>query len=114
MQIVHPSFRLVDRVRESSTAGSPKGACEHLAAEQRTANLVHLMLINRRGVPVRQPVRRTFPGEQSQIACARDFVKRTVGRCTMQAEAILLTSELCTNSLEHTASGRSGSFEVTV
>jgi anti-sigma regulatory factor (Ser/Thr protein kinase) len=29
-------------------------------------------------------------------------------------EAVLLTSELCTNALQHTASGNGGSFEVTV
>ncbi len=32
----------------------------------------------------------------------------------MLDEAVLLTSELCTNTLQHTASGRGGSFEVTV
>jgi anti-sigma regulatory factor (Ser/Thr protein kinase) len=29
-------------------------------------------------------------------------------------EAVLLTSELCTNALQHSASGNGGSFEVTV
>jgi anti-sigma regulatory factor (Ser/Thr protein kinase) len=29
-------------------------------------------------------------------------------------EAVLLTSELCANALQHTASGNGGSFEVTV
>jgi Histidine kinase-like ATPase domain len=60
------------------------------------------------------PVRRTFPGEREQVACARDFVKRVVGCCPMLDEAVLLTSELCTNTLQHTASGRGGAFEVTV
>jgi anti-sigma regulatory factor (Ser/Thr protein kinase) len=60
------------------------------------------------------PVRRTFPGEKDQIACARDFVKRAAGCCPMLDEAVLLTSELCTNTLQHTASGRGGSFGVTV
>src|SRR5258708_39978257 len=60
------------------------------------------------------PVRRTFPGGREQVACARDFVKRAVGCCPMLDEAVLLTSELCTNTLQHTASGRGGSFEVTV
>jgi anti-sigma regulatory factor (Ser/Thr protein kinase) len=60
------------------------------------------------------PIRRTFRGEQDQVAAARDFVKRVVGRCPMLDEAVLLTSELCTNALLHTASGRGGSFEVTV
>ena len=60
------------------------------------------------------PIRRTFRGEQDQVAAARDFVKRVVGRCPMLDEAVLLTSELCTNALLHTATGRGGSFEVTV
>jgi anti-sigma regulatory factor (Ser/Thr protein kinase) len=63
---------------------------------------------------VTQPARRTFPGQQDQIACARDFVKRAARCCPMLDEAILLTSELCTNTLQHTASGKGGSFEVTV
>jgi anti-sigma regulatory factor (Ser/Thr protein kinase) len=60
------------------------------------------------------PIRRTFRGEQDQVAAARDFVKRVMGRCPVLEEAVLLTSELCTNTLLHTASGRGGSFEVTV
>lgn len=60
------------------------------------------------------PIRRTFRGEQDQVAAARDFVKRGVGRCPMLDEAVLLTSELCTNALLHTESGQGGSFEVTV
>jgi len=60
------------------------------------------------------PIQRTFRGEQDQVASARDFVKRVMGRCPMLDEAVLLTSELCTNTLLHTASGQGGSFEVTV
>ena len=60
------------------------------------------------------PARRTFPGQPDQVACARDFVKHTLGCCPMRDEAVLLTSELCTNTLQHTASGRGGSFEVTI
>jgi anti-sigma regulatory factor (Ser/Thr protein kinase) len=60
------------------------------------------------------PIRRTFRGEQDQVASARDFVRRVVGRCPLLDEAVLLTSELCTNTLQHTASGQGGSFEVTV
>jgi serine/threonine-protein kinase RsbW len=63
---------------------------------------------------VTPPIRRTFPGEQDQVASARDFVKHVMGRCPVLDEVVLLTSELCTNTLQHTASGRGGSFEVTV
>src|SRR5258708_39625469 len=65
------------------------------------------------GGSVAPPVRRTLPGEREQVACARDFVTRAVGCCPMLDEAVLLTSELCTNTLQHTASGRGGSFEGT-
>ena len=62
-----------------------------------------------------RPLRRVFPGRDSQVALARDFVRRAAGPdCPLLDEAILLTSELCTNALQHTASGAGGSFEVTV
>jgi anti-sigma regulatory factor (Ser/Thr protein kinase) len=60
------------------------------------------------------PIRRTFPGRHDQVACARDFVRRMAGCCPVLDDAVLLTSELCTNALQHTASANGGSFEVTV
>ena len=60
------------------------------------------------------PARRTFPGRHEQVACARDFVRRVVKDCPVLDEAVLLTSELCTNALQHSASGNGGSFEVTL
>jgi anti-sigma regulatory factor (Ser/Thr protein kinase) len=61
-----------------------------------------------------RPVRRVFPGRQDQVACAREFVRRKIRPCPVLDEAVLLTSELCANALQHTASGNGGSFEVTV
>ena len=61
-----------------------------------------------------QPIRCVFPGRHDQVAHARDFVRRAVGCCSALDEAVLLTSELCTNALQHTASGNGGLFEVTV
>jgi anti-sigma regulatory factor (Ser/Thr protein kinase) len=61
-----------------------------------------------------RPVRRVFPGRQDQVACAREFIRRKLGPCPVLDEAVLLTSELCANALQHTASGNGGSFEVTV
>jgi serine/threonine-protein kinase RsbW len=62
-----------------------------------------------------RPLRRVFPGRDSQVAYARDFVRRAAGPgCPLLDEATLLTSELCTNALQHTASGTGGAFEVTV
>jgi serine/threonine-protein kinase RsbW len=61
-----------------------------------------------------RPVRRVFAGRQDQVACAREFVRRKIRPCPVLDEAVLLTSELCANALQHTASGNGGSFEVTV
>jgi anti-sigma regulatory factor (Ser/Thr protein kinase) len=61
-----------------------------------------------------RPTRRIFPGRQDQVACAREFIRRKIGPCPVADEAVLLTSELCANALQHTASGNGGSFEVTV
>ncbi|HET9894632.1 MAG TPA: ATP-binding protein [Streptosporangiaceae bacterium] len=61
-----------------------------------------------------QPVRRRFPGHVDQVSCARAFVRGVVGDCPQLDEAVLLTSELCTNALQHTQSGDGGTFEITV
>jgi anti-sigma regulatory factor (Ser/Thr protein kinase) len=61
-----------------------------------------------------RPVRRVFSGRSDQVACAREFIRRKLGPCPVLDEAVLLTSELCANALQHTASGNGGSFEVTV
>jgi len=63
---------------------------------------------------VTQPVRRRFPGRRDQVACARAFVREVIGSCPVIDEAVLLTSELCTNALQHSESGNGGTFEVTV
>jgi len=56
-----------------------------------------------------------LPGREDQVALARDFIRRAIGCCCPALdEAVLLTSELCTNALQHTASGSGGLFEVTV
>ncbi len=61
-----------------------------------------------------QPVRRRFPGRSDQVACARAFVRQVLGDCPALDEAVLLTSELCTNAVQHSESGNGGRFEVTV
>lgn len=61
-----------------------------------------------------QPARRRFPGHAGQVACARAFVKDILAGCPQLDEAVLLTSELCTNALQHSRSGNGGEFEVTV
>ena len=61
-----------------------------------------------------RPKRRAFPGRPDQIAHARDFTRRVLGRCPVLDEAVLLVSELATNAIEHTATADGGSFHVTI
>lgn len=59
--------------------------------------------------------RRRFPGLPSQIAYARRFVARQLAASPELTTATLLTSELATNAITHSASGRAtGKFEVCV
>lgn len=58
--------------------------------------------------------RRAFPGHLRQAAHARRFVARALGCCPVTEVAILLTSELVTNAIAHSASGGGGMFEVMV
>jgi anti-sigma regulatory factor (Ser/Thr protein kinase) len=51
----------------------------------------------------------TVPGRPEQVAVAREFVAEMLGRDHPLADtAVLLTSELVTNSLRHSASSRDG------
>jgi len=63
---------------------------------------------------VTSPARRRFPGRHDQVGAARSFVRQVLGECPQLDEAVLLTSELCTNALQHSASGGGGTFEVSV
>ena len=58
--------------------------------------------------------RRVFPGQPGQVAHARRFVQRTLAPHGPAADAALLTSELATNVLRHTASSQGGTFEVII
>jgi len=61
-----------------------------------------------------RPRRRVFPGSGDQVGRARLFVGHVLGGCPVLDEAVLLTSELVTNAITHTASGRGGKVTVTV
>ena len=51
----------------------------------------------------------TIPGQPEHVAAARAFVARTLGDdCPHTDTAVLLTSELVTNSLQHSNSCRDG------
>lgn len=59
--------------------------------------------------------KRRFPGLPGQVRHARRFVARCFGPRSDLTTAVLLTSELVTNALTHSASGFSGGkFEVVV
>ena len=61
-----------------------------------------------------RPRRRVFPGSGDQVRRARLFVGQVLGGCPVADEAVLLTSELVTNAIAHTASGKGGKVMVTV
>jgi hypothetical protein len=61
-----------------------------------------------------RPRRRVFRGDPAQVAHARRFVQRTLAPDGPAADAALLTSELATNAVRHTASGQGRTFEVII
>jgi anti-sigma regulatory factor (Ser/Thr protein kinase) len=61
-----------------------------------------------------RPRRRVFPGSADQVRRARQFVGQVLGGCPAANDAVLLTSELVTNAVTHTASGRGGKIVVTI
>jgi serine/threonine-protein kinase RsbW len=66
-----------------------------------------------------RPVYRVFPGHAAQVLQARRFVRRVLAAGVFAAggpvsDAVLLTSELAANAVQHTASGQSGHFAVAV
>lgn len=59
--------------------------------------------------------RRRFPGLPSQVKHARRFVARCLSSFSEADTAILLTSEVVTNAVVHSASGRpGGKFDIAV
>jgi anti-sigma regulatory factor (Ser/Thr protein kinase) len=61
-----------------------------------------------------RPRRRVFPGANGQVGRARLFVRDVLDGCPAADDAVLLTSELVTNAIAHTASGKGGKVVVTV
>jgi anti-sigma regulatory factor (Ser/Thr protein kinase) len=54
-----------------------------------------------------------FPGRADQVRLARTFVRRVLVGCPVLNEAMLICSELSSNAIQHSASGRpGGSFTV--
>ena len=63
---------------------------------------------------VTTPKRRVFPGRPDQVAHARRFVARVLDGCPVADDALLCASELASNAIRHTRTGRSGKFQVLV
>jgi serine/threonine-protein kinase RsbW len=63
---------------------------------------------------VTTPKRRVFPGRPDQVAQARRFVARVLDGCPVTDDALLCASELASNAIRHTRSGRGGKFQVLV
>ena len=60
------------------------------------------------------PQARTFAGSPEEIRNVRHFVGQLIKGCPVEDDVILLASELATNAVRHTASGRDGTFCVLV
>jgi anti-sigma regulatory factor (Ser/Thr protein kinase) len=58
--------------------------------------------------------RQTFAGQPDQVAHARRFVEGALAGCPALADVVLLTSELATNAVQHSATGRGGAFIVAI
>jgi serine/threonine-protein kinase RsbW len=58
--------------------------------------------------------RRAFAGQADQVAQARRFVEGALAGCPALPDVVLLTSELATNSVQHSATGRGGAFIVAI
>lgn len=63
---------------------------------------------------VATPKRRVFPGRPDQVAHARRFVGRVLTGCPVADDAVLCVSELASNAIRHTRTGRNGKFQVVV
>ena len=58
--------------------------------------------------------RRVFPGEQSQLAALRQWLCSFLPDCAARDDVISVATELGTNAVLHTATGRDGWFAVEV
>jgi anti-sigma regulatory factor (Ser/Thr protein kinase) len=60
------------------------------------------------------PRARTFAGSPEEIRSVRQFVGEQIRNCPAADDVILLASELATNAIRHTASGKNDTFCVLV
>jgi anti-sigma regulatory factor (Ser/Thr protein kinase) len=57
---------------------------------------------------------RDFPGGEDQVSAARHWIEELLPGCEALDDVLLLASEVCTNAVVHTLSGRAGRFSVDV
>jgi anti-sigma regulatory factor (Ser/Thr protein kinase) len=57
---------------------------------------------------------RDFPGGEDQVSEARRWIEDLLPECDALDETLLLASEVCTNAVVHTLSGKGGLFSVDV
>jgi hypothetical protein len=60
------------------------------------------------------PWQRVFPGEKHQLAALRRWVESVLPDCPERYDVACVTTELGTNAIRHTASGRGGWFGVEI
>lgn len=54
--------------------------------------------------------RRAFPGEDRQLSVLRRWISSLLPECAARDDVICVATELSTNAVQHTASGRGGWF----
>jgi anti-sigma regulatory factor (Ser/Thr protein kinase) len=59
-------------------------------------------------------IRQVFCGTPEAVAAAREFTRDALGTVPALDDVVLLVSELCSNAIQHTASGHDGTFEVAI
>jgi Histidine kinase-like ATPase domain len=60
------------------------------------------------------PWRRVFPGEERQLAVLRRWLESLLPDCPERDDVVCVASELGTNAVRHTATGRGGWFVVEI
>src|ERR1700683_4709354 len=58
--------------------------------------------------------RRDFPGEDSQLGVVRRWLRSLLQDCPARADVVLVATELASNAVLHTASGRGGWFALEI
>jgi hypothetical protein len=58
--------------------------------------------------------RREFPGEDRQLGVLRRWLESLLPDCPAREDVALVATELCTNAIQHTQSGRGGWFAVEI